>query len=42
MVQLDDEAPPVERRAQVEVFDFSAHTQRDDISPTSGACSRRR
>ena len=30
-VQLDAEAPPVERRAQVEVFDFSAHSQREDI-----------
>ena len=30
-VQLDDEAPPVELRAQVEVFDFSAHSQREDI-----------
>ncbi len=30
-VQLSDEAPPVERRAQVEVFDFSAHSQREDI-----------
>ncbi len=31
MVQLDDEAPPVKLRAQVEVFDFSAHSQREDI-----------
>ena len=31
LVQLDDEAPPVEKRAQVEAFDFSAHSQRDDI-----------
>ncbi len=31
LVQLDDEAPPVARRAQVEVFDFSAHSQREDI-----------
>ena len=31
LVQLDEEAPPVERRAQVEVFDFSAHSQREDI-----------
>ena len=31
MVQLDEEAPPVERRAQVEIFDFSAHSQREDI-----------
>ena len=30
-IQLDDEAPPVELRAQVEVFDFSAHSQREDI-----------
>lgn len=31
LVQLDEEAPPVERRAQVEIFDFSAHSQREDI-----------
>ena len=31
MVQLDEEAPPVARRCQVEVFDFSAHSQREDI-----------
>lgn len=31
LVQLDEEAPPVERRAQVEVFDFSAHSKRDEI-----------
>ncbi len=31
LVQLDEEHPPVEKRAQVEVFDFSAHSQRDDI-----------
>ena len=31
LVQLDGEAPPVERRAQVEVFDFSAHSKRDEI-----------
>ena len=31
MVQLDSEAPPVQRRCQVEVFDFSAHSRRDDI-----------
>ena len=31
LVQLDEDHPPVERRAQVEVFDFSAHSQRDDI-----------
>ena len=31
LVQLDEEAPPVEKRAQVETFDFSAHSQRDDI-----------
>ena len=31
LVQLDEEAPAVERRAQVEVFDFSAHSQREDI-----------
>ena len=31
LVQLDDEAPPVPRNAQVEVFDFSAHSQREDI-----------
>ncbi len=30
-VQLDSEAPPVQKLAQVEVFDFSAHSQRDDI-----------
>ena len=31
LVQLDSEAPPVERRAQVEVFDFSAHSKREEI-----------
>ena len=31
MVTLNEDAPPVERRCQVEVFDFSAHSQRDDI-----------
>ena len=31
MVTLDEENPPVQRNAQVEVFDFSAHSQRDDI-----------
>ena len=31
MVQLDSEAPPIQRRCQVEVFDFSAHSRRDDI-----------
>ena len=31
LVQLDEEAPPVKKLAQVEVFDFSAHSQRDDI-----------
>ena len=31
MVTLDEEAPPVPRHAQVEVFDFSAHSQREDI-----------
>ena len=31
LVQLDEEAPAVHRRAQVEVFDFSAHSQREDI-----------
>lgn len=30
-VQLDSEAPPVERNAQVEVFDFSAHSKRDEL-----------
>ena len=31
MVTLDEENPPVPRNAQVEVFDFSAHSQREDI-----------
>jgi Cft2 family RNA processing exonuclease len=31
LVQLDSEAPPVERRCHVEAFDFSAHSNRDDI-----------
>ena len=31
MVTLEDDAPPVPRNAQVEVFDFSAHSQREDI-----------
>ena len=31
LVALSDDAPPVERRCQLEVFDFSAHSQRDDI-----------
>ncbi len=31
LVQLDENHPPVEKRAQVEVFDFSAHSQREDI-----------
>jgi Cft2 family RNA processing exonuclease len=31
LVCLSDDAPPVERRCQLEVFDFSAHSQRDDI-----------
>ncbi len=31
LVQLDSEAPPVQRRCQVEVFDFSAHSRRDEI-----------
>jgi Cft2 family RNA processing exonuclease len=30
-VSLSDDSPPVELRCQVEVFDFSAHSQRDDI-----------
>ncbi len=30
-MQLDEESPPVEKRAQVEVFDFSAHAQRETI-----------
>jgi Cft2 family RNA processing exonuclease len=31
LVSLADDAPAVERRCQLEVFDFSAHSQRDDI-----------
>ena len=31
MVTLDEDSPPVPRNAQVEVFDFSAHSQREDI-----------
>ena len=31
LVQLDEESPAVVRRAQVEVFDFSAHSKRDEI-----------
>ena len=31
MVTLDEESAPVPRNAQVEVFDFSAHSQREDI-----------
>ena len=31
LVSLDGESPPVARRAQVETFDFSAHSQREDI-----------
>lgn len=31
LVQLDAETPPVRRNCQVEAFDFSAHSQRDDI-----------
>ena len=31
LVQLDSEAPPVPKRCQVEVFDFSAHSRRDEI-----------
>ena len=31
MVRLDDEAPEQELRAQVEVFDFSAHAERESI-----------
>ncbi len=31
LIQLDEEAQPVEKRAHVEAFDFSAHSQRDDI-----------
>ena len=30
-VQLDEEAPPVERRATVDVFDFSAHSKREEL-----------
>ena len=30
-VSLSDDSPPVARRCQMEVFDFSAHSQRDDI-----------
>jgi Cft2 family RNA processing exonuclease len=31
LVALSEDAPPVARRCRVEVFDFSAHSQRDDI-----------
>lgn len=31
LVQLDEESPAVARRAQVEVFDFSAHSKREEI-----------
>lgn len=31
LVQLDSDSPPVRRNCQVEAFDFSAHSQRDDI-----------
>jgi Cft2 family RNA processing exonuclease len=31
LVSLSDDTPPVARRCQMEVFDFSAHSQRDDI-----------
>ena len=31
LVQLDADSPPIQRRCQVEVFDFSAHSRRDDI-----------